>query len=114
MEAAGRLAKLSLDANTDLVEQVFTILKLAQDAPLAQTLATYRDLKANWLTLAEITTARQLSAAQKTKVQRYLSNTMGPNLCFLYTVDPHILGGIKVQVGDNMFDKSILTKIYDL
>ena len=113
MESAGKLSKISLDGDGDLVEKVFNILKLVEDAPLKQTLEIYREIKNKWLTLAEITTAKTLTQEQKEKVEEYLTASMGNKICFLYEVDPKIIGGIKVRVGDNVFDESIMAKIRD-
>lgn len=113
-EIAGKLYKISLDAESDPVEKVFAILQLSQEAPLQDTLEIYRRIKAKWLTLAEITTAKPLTQEQKEKVEAFIKESLGDKLCFLYDVDPKILGGIKVRVGDNVFDKSIMARIRDL
>ncbi|MFA5776240.1 MAG: F0F1 ATP synthase subunit delta [Patescibacteria group bacterium] len=114
MESAGRLYKISLDNNSDLVEKVFEILKFVENAPLDQTVDIYRDIKNKWLTLAEVTTAKNLTQAQKIKVEKYINDNVGNKICFLYEIDPKIIGGIKVRVGDNVFDESVVAKIRDL
>lgn len=114
VESAGRLYKISQDGNDDLVERVFAILKLVENAPLEQTVELYREIKNKWLTLAEITTAKALTASNKEKVEKYITTGMGDKICFLYEVDPKIIGGIKVRVGNNVFDESIMAKIRDL
>ena len=113
-ESAGRLYKISQNGGGDLVEKVFAILKLVGDAPLEQTVEIYREIKNKWLTLAEITTAKALTQSQKEKVEKYIVGTMGDKICFLYDVDPKLIGGIKVRVGNNVFDESIVAKIRDL
>ena len=114
MEAAGRLYKVFLDPDSDPVEKVFSILKFSAEAPLAETLEVYRQIKNKWLILAEITTAKPLNHMQKTKVQEYVTQSLGDKICFLYEIDPKLLGGIKVQVGDSVFDESVMAKIRDL
>jgi hypothetical protein len=113
-QAAGKLYKVSVDSKADLVEKVFEILKFAGEAPLQQTLETYRDIKKKWLILAEITTAKALTAAQKVKVESYITASVLPNVCFLYEVDTKLIGGIKIQIGDNVLDESVAAKIRDL
>jgi len=113
-ESAGRLYKILQNGGGDLVEKVFAILKLVGDAPLEQTVEIYREIKNKWLTLAEITTAKALTQSQKEKVEKYIVGTMGDKICFLYDVDPKLIGGIKVRVGNNVFDESIVAKIRDL
>ena len=113
-EAAGRLYKIFSDTQSDGIEKVFAILKFAQEAPLEETLELYRQIKAKWLTLAEITTAKPLTQSQKEKVEAFIKAALGDKLCFLYDVEPKLLGGLKVRVGDNVFDESIMAKIRDL
>lgn len=114
MECAGRLYKIAVDTTSDPVEKVFAILNLVQEAPLAETLELYRQIKNSWLTLAEIITAKPLTHSQKIQVEDYITTNMGSSICFLYDVDPKLLGGIKVRVGDNIFDESVMAKIRDL
>ena len=113
-EVAGRLYKIFSDTQSDSVEKVFAILKFAQEAPLEETLELYRQIKAKWLTLAEITTAKPLTQSQKEQVETFIKASLGDKLCFLYDVEPKLLGGLKVRVGDNVFDESIMAKIRDL
>lgn len=113
-EAAGRLYKIFSDTQSDSVEKVFAILKFAQEAPLEETLELYRQIKAKWLTLAEITTAKPMTQSQKEQVETFIKTSLGDKLCFLYDVEPKLLGGLKVRVGDNVFDESIMAKIRDL
>jgi F-type H+-transporting ATPase subunit delta len=113
-ETAGKLYKISLEGEGDLVEKIFKILKLVGEAPLEETVDVYREIKNKWQTLAEITTAKAITHAQKEKVEKFLTDSMGNNICFLYEVEPKMLGGIKVRVGDNVFDESIMAKIRDL
>lgn len=112
--AAGKLYKISTEGSDDPVERVFQILKFFDSAPLEQTLEIYRQIKNKWVTLAEIVTAKPLTANQKNKIEKYIANTLGTKICFLYEVEPKILGGLKVRVGDDVFDESILSKIRDL
>ncbi len=113
-EVAGRLYKISNDTESDIVEKVFAILKFMQDAPLEETIDIYRKIKAKWLTLAEVTTAKPLTQSQKERLENLIKSSLGDKLCFLYNVEPKLLGGIKVRVGDNVFDESIMAKIRDL
>ncbi len=114
MESAGRLYKVAADTANDPVEKVFAILKFASDAPLTETLEIYRQIKNKWLILAEITTAKSLSQSQKEKVEELITKALGDKICFLYEVDSKLIGGLKVRVGDNVFDESVMAKIRDL
>jgi F0F1-type ATP synthase, delta subunit (mitochondrial oligomycin sensitivity protein) len=54
-----------------------------------------------------ITTARELSDSEFSAIVANLSRKLGENLFVEKFVDPSIVGGIIVQIGDNVFDGSI-------
>ncbi len=60
---------------------------------------------------AEITTAVPLSKEEKEKLQGKLRKEFGPNLVFRFQVDPEILGGVVVRVGDKMIDSSVARRL---
>ncbi|KAJ8984719.1 hypothetical protein NQ317_004982 [Molorchus minor] len=63
--------------------------------------------------ICEVTTARQLDAEQKQKLQSVLKSFVKSNeTIFLNTkVDPSIMGGMIVSIGDRYVDMSIASKI---
>lgn len=54
-----------------------------------------------------ITTARELSESEFSAIVANLSGKFGENLFVEKFVDPSIVGGMIVQVGDNIFDGSV-------
>lgn len=61
----------------------------------------------------EVVTARDLDAEQKQKLQGVLKSYVKPNETIHLTtkVDPSIIGGMIVSVGDRYVDMSVATKI---
>lgn len=61
----------------------------------------------------EITSARELDADQKQKLQQVLKTFVKPNESILLTtkVDPSIIGGLVVSIGDRYVDMSVASKI---
>ncbi|RLC78425.1 MAG: ATP synthase F1 subunit delta [Chloroflexi bacterium] len=57
--------------------------------------------------LVVITSAVPLTEEEKARLQRRLINLYGPYLDFRYYVDPDILGGMVVRIGDRVIDGSI-------
>ena len=65
--------------------------------------------------IAYVTTAIELSKDQQTQVQkRILETTDFRSLEMYYQVDPDILGGMIIRIGDRVVDSSIRTKLDDL
>merc|ERR1711934_914014 len=65
---------------------------------------------------AEITVADELTAAQKKSLEKSLKafTTGGQKMTLTFTVDPEILGGLVVNVGDKHINMSIRSRIQQL
>ncbi len=63
---------------------------------------------------AVITTAVALSDQEREQLEARLIEAFGPNLEFVYQVDPEILGGVIVQVGDKLIDDSVRGRLQSL
>ena len=61
--------------------------------------------------VAHITTAMALSDDDKDKFRQKLRAQHGPGLEFVFDVDPAILGGAVVQIGDKIIDGSVQTRL---
>ena len=66
------------------------------------------------LAVATVVTAAPLSAAQLDRLRAGLAKTYGRDLKLNLAIDPSILGGIRVQIGDDVIDGSVSTRINDL
>lgn len=63
---------------------------------------------------AEVTTAVNLSEAAKTALQQKLSKVTGKNIVLHTTVNPSIVGGVVVRIGDKLIDGSVVRQLDDL
>ncbi len=61
--------------------------------------------------LAQVTSAIALSSAEQDRMAAHLAQQFGANLEFEYLVDPEILGGVIVRVGDKLVDDSVRGRI---
>jgi F-type H+-transporting ATPase subunit delta len=61
--------------------------------------------------VARVTTALPLSEKEKAEFHQRLTAQYGENLAFDFIVDPAILGGAVVQVGDKVIDGSVATRL---
>jgi F-type H+-transporting ATPase subunit delta len=65
-------------------------------------------------TVATVHAAQPLPDAQVERLQNALSATYGTRIRINQVVDPAVLGGLRVQVGDDVIDGSIASRITDL
>ncbi len=63
---------------------------------------------------AVITTAVELTDEEREKLEKRLMERFGANIEFTYQVDPEILGGVIVQVGDKLIDDSVRGRLQAL
>jgi F-type H+-transporting ATPase subunit delta len=62
-------------------------------------------------TPVEVVTAVEMSAQQRRTLESKLAQEYGPALSFAYRVDPAILGGVVVRVGDKLIDGSVASRL---
>jgi F-type H+-transporting ATPase subunit delta len=63
---------------------------------------------------ATVTTAVELTSADRDRVADELSKQLGKEIRLQVVVDPQILGGLKVQYGDRLVDASVATRLQQL
>ena len=63
--------------------------------------------------VARVTTAVELTAAQEQRLTDVLGRIYGRTIGLQVTVDPSVLGGLVVQVGDEVIDGSIAHRLED-
>ena len=84
--------------------------------PIRERASRAMDPAADPKVYAEITVADELSAAQKKSLEKSLSSFVekGSKVSVEYKVDPSILGGLVVDVGDKHINMSILARVQQL
>jgi F-type H+-transporting ATPase subunit delta len=58
-----------------------------------------------------VRSAVPLTAAEKAKLEKGLDARFGEELALTYEIDPSIIGGVVVRVGDLVMDGSVATKL---
>lgn len=62
-------------------------------------------------TTAEVTAAVEMTDAQIADIERQLTSSVGKQVTATATVDPTLIGGVIVRVGDQLIDGSIRTRL---
>ena len=60
---------------------------------------------------AIVTTAEECLPEQRDQLSRRLRVRYGDGLHFIYRVDPAVIGGMRVQVGSDVYDGTILNRL---
>ena len=63
---------------------------------------------------AEISSAVELSATQKTALAKTLARLTGKEIETKYSLDPALLGGAVVRIGDTIYDGSLRSRLNEL
>jgi len=63
--------------------------------------------------VATVTTATPLSAAQRSRLADILARAYGRQVQINEVHDPHVLGGLRIQVGPNVVDATVLARLAD-
>ncbi|MDI2097476.1 F0F1 ATP synthase subunit delta [Ruicaihuangia caeni] len=64
--------------------------------------------------VADVTVAQPLGSAQLERLANRLTGQYGRTIRINQIVDPAVLGGIRLQIGDDVIDGSIAAKLHDL
>jgi len=116
-EARGQLVDRLLNGTGARVTQV--LARRAAVAPRGRryvaTLGHIGDLVAarRSRTVATVTTAADLGTAQRERLADILARAYGREMQVQVLVDPHVLGGLRVQVGPEVIDATVLARLAD-
>ena len=115
--AADRAAALDKALPKDTPAEVRNLLKLmAENGDLALVdevagrlaqIATGKSVSLK----AEVTSAVQLSEEEQQQIRQRLIAEHGEGLTFTFDVDPALLGGLRVRVGDRLVDNSVASRL---
>lgn len=117
--------KAPRDARRQLVSDLLAgrvqpdTIELATRATVARarsyqvTLAEYLKLAASARAraIAKVTVARELTAAQRDRLQDALVHQLGRQVNLQVVVDPTVIGGARVQVGDDVIEGTVAGKL---
>lgn len=90
-----------------------TLLETGQVGQLSAILAAFEDLvrRRPEHVVARVASAVPLSAQEKDSLRVKLQRRFGPDLDFQFEVDPSLIGGIYLRVGDRVIDGTVAGKL---
>lgn len=98
VELVNTLKLMQQQGNLDLIKDVA--------AALSQAVTGQREP-----VKAEVTSAAELSSQEQAQLRQHLAEQYGDGLLFSFKVDPSLLGGLRVRVGDRLIDTSIASRL---
>jgi F-type H+-transporting ATPase subunit delta len=118
-DAAQRVALLKDVMGSKIGPTTFALLERKVSAPRdTRVLSAVRELvqaaaERRERLVARVTAAVELSAAQRTRLAEILKDAYGHEIQVNVAVDPEVMGGIKVQVGSEVVDGTIVSRLAD-
>jgi F-type H+-transporting ATPase subunit delta len=111
----GVIEKLSarLGASRIVRNFLFVVVDNQRTHLLPEILTTFDDVirQRQGAAEAEVTSAAELTAAQKTQLQQTLESLTGRKIQAKYSLDPALLGGAVVRIGDTIYDGSVRNRL---
>jgi F-type H+-transporting ATPase subunit delta len=108
-----RLLTLGTDIPTQVISFILTLISQGNLNMLDNIVQEFDSLvtKRTSLALGQVVSAVPLGQDERTRLEERLRERFGSELELEYTVDPSIIGGIIVRVGDQVMDGSLATKL---
>jgi F-type H+-transporting ATPase subunit delta len=64
--------------------------------------------------LANVTVAQPLAAASATRLEKTLAKDYGRPIKLNFIIDPAVIGGMRIQIGDDVIDGSVASRLKEL
>ena len=116
VDLAARQELVDTLASTKVRPQTLALIHRAlavRGRPLVKTLDSYVELAAlvQASTIARVSVARPLTADQLARIKAQLVRIYGVAIDVRVDVDPEVLGGVRIEVGDEIIDGTIQTRL---
>lgn len=99
-----------------LLRLIDLLVDKGREDHLLSVLASYAALRDEELGVTDVSvrSARSVSDEERTAISMALKNRIGKDVRLAVTVDPSLLGGMVIQVGDTVYDGSVANKLASL
>ena len=106
-----------LDDVSPLVRQfMYVMIDRRREAALLLAIDGFIDLarRAQHIEVAKVHVVKPLTAAEETQLRANLETMTGKKIELLYYIDPSIIGGMVIQIGDRLIDGSLKRQLHDM
>jgi F-type H+-transporting ATPase subunit delta len=95
---------------------LFVVVDHQRSHVLPETIAAFQEVirQRQGITEAQISSAVELDAAQKAKMESTLERLTGKRVEAKFSLEPGLLGGAVVRVGDTVYDGSLRSRLNEL
>jgi F-type H+-transporting ATPase subunit delta len=95
---------------------LFVVVDHRRAHALPETIAAFQEVirERQGITEAQITSAVELNAAQKREMESTLGKLTGKRVEAKFSLEPELLGGAVVRVGDTVYDGSLRSRLNEL
>ncbi len=100
-----------LPATRELALRAVVARKRTFDLTVESYLAAAAELRAR--AVATVTVARPPTAEQESRMRAALTAQVGRALTLRVVVDPHVLGGVRVAIGDEIIEGTVAGRLHD-
>jgi F-type H+-transporting ATPase subunit delta len=92
---------------------LFVVVDNQRTHLLPEILQTFEDVlrERQGVAEAEVASAAELTGPQKTQLQQTLERLTGRKIQANYSLDPALLGGVVVRIGDTIYDGSVRSRL---
>lgn len=93
---------------------LFLLIDRHRESELPAIAAAYKQLadEARGTADAEVTTATPMAEEDQKRLAAVFEKILGKKVRIIHQVDPEILGGVIVRIGDRLYDGSLKTKLH--
>lgn len=104
------------DVSPLIMQFLYVMIDRRRDAAIVAAIDGFIDLSraAQNIEVAKIRLVKPLSAEEEKQLVASLEKMTGKHIDPVYTIDPHILGGMVVQIGDRLIDGSLRRQLQDM
>jgi F-type H+-transporting ATPase subunit delta len=103
-------------SGSDMPDELNSFLELLSPEDTEAVLIKFIDITREHLGFlnVQIYSAVQLTVAQRIKIEQALVNIFGKEISMILKVDPTLIGGLRVIVGNIVFDNTIKTRLAEM
>lgn len=104
------------DVSPLVLQFIYVMIDRRREAALLLAIDGFIDLarRAQHIEVAKVRIVKKLTAEEETQLRVNLEKLTGKKIELLYYIDPSIIGGMVIQIGDRLIDGSLERQLHDM